>query len=123
MRNFYRYIPVIIVASIIFFFSSLEGSTVHSIGLQKNIYHVNGHFFLFLALGICAYKAVKDASNAIFWSFIYAITDEFHQLFTPGRAWQFSDLVVDLIGIVLGVLFVWSFQAYLPNKLKNWLLK
>ena len=36
-------------------------------------------------------------------SFIYAITDEIHQIFVPGRACQFQDMLVDLAGIVSGM--------------------
>ena len=36
-------------------------------------------------------------------SFIYAITDEIHQIFVPGRACQFQDMMVDLAGIISGM--------------------
>lgn len=36
-------------------------------------------------------------------SWAYAWTDEIHQIFVDGRAFQFSDLFVDLAGIILGV--------------------
>lgn len=42
---------------------------------------------------------------------IYGITDETHQLFVPGRAFQLSDLVMDAIGSMIGiaaVLFVYN---------------
>lgn len=35
-------------------------------------------------------------------SFFYAVTDEIHQLFVPGRAFQLVDLAVDLVGIIIG---------------------
>jgi len=34
----------------------------------------------------------------------YALLDEVHQLFVPGRTFQFFDLGLDICGIVLGVL-------------------
>ncbi len=37
-------------------------------------------------------------------SFAYAVTDEIHQIFVPGRAFQISDLAVDLSGIIIGTL-------------------
>jgi VanZ family protein len=36
-------------------------------------------------------------------SAVYALSDEIHQLFVPGRAFQLSDLALDLFGSVLGV--------------------
>lgn len=34
---------------------------------------------------------------------IYGISDEIHQLFVPGRAFQISDLMMDAIGSLLGI--------------------
>lgn len=34
---------------------------------------------------------------------LYAATDEFHQLFVPGRSGQFSDVVLDSFGVLTGV--------------------
>jgi VanZ family protein len=39
-------------------------------------------------------------------SVLYAVTDEWHQTFVPGRTGHVIDVVVDSIGIVLAVLFV-----------------
>lgn len=36
----------------------------------------------------------------------YAITDEVHQLFVPGRAGQVSDVVIDAVGVLIGVAVV-----------------
>ena len=32
----------------------------------------------------------------------YALSDEVHQIFVPGRAFQISDIAVDLIGCIIG---------------------
>lgn len=40
--------------------------------------------------------------HAVIISWVYAWTDETHQLFVEGRAFQISDLFVDLGGIILG---------------------
>lgn len=34
----------------------------------------------------------------------YAITDEIHQLFVPGRAFQLIDILVDSAGALIGVI-------------------
>lgn len=36
----------------------------------------------------------------------YAVTDEIHQLFVPGRAGRFSDVCIDTAGAALGLLFL-----------------
>ena len=39
-------------------------------------------------------------------SLSYSISDEIHQFFVPGRAYQFSDILCDTFGAVLGILAV-----------------
>ena len=34
--------------------------------------------------------------------FLYACSDEFHQMFVPGRAGQVADVLIDTLGVVLG---------------------
>jgi len=50
-----------------------------------------------------SYKSKFCPVIACVLSFIYAITDEIHQIFVPGRACQFQDMMVDLAGIVSGM--------------------
>lgn len=43
---------------------------------------------------------------AILSSFLYACTDEIHQLFVPGRSGQFTDVLVDTLGAFCGCLLL-----------------
>lgn len=48
---------------------------------------------------------------AILISFLYACTDEFHQVFVDGRAGRFTDILIDTLGATLGVtLYVLIFK-------------
>lgn len=47
---------------------------------------------------------------AFFTAAIYAASDEFHQLYVPGRAGRFSDVCIDALGAALGLLFVFALQ-------------
>lgn len=38
---------------------------------------------------------------------LYAVTDEIHQIFIPGRAFQISDIAIDTLGGVLGTIAFW----------------
>ncbi len=42
----------------------------------------------------------------VFFGFLCAIGDEFHQSFVPGRTAQWSDVVHDMQGVVLGVILI-----------------
>lgn len=39
---------------------------------------------------------------------LYSITDEIHQLFVPGRAGMIQDVIIDTLGVILGVALVWT---------------
>ena len=39
-------------------------------------------------------------------TFLYACTDEFHQLFVPGRAGRFTDVAIDTVGGIIMLLFI-----------------
>lgn len=44
---------------------------------------------------------------SILFSFLYAITDEIHQVFVPGRSAQFRDVLIDTLGASFGVLLTY----------------
>lgn len=62
----------------------------------------------YAALGFLMLNALRSFRQSfnpilsVLLSFFYAVTDEIHQLFVPGRAFQLVDLAVDLTGIILG---------------------
>lgn len=66
------------------------------------------HCCEYAALGFLMLNALRSFKQSLspilsaLLSFTYAITDEIHQLFIPGRAFQLVDLAVDLTGIILG---------------------
>ena len=62
-----------------------------------------------LYLGVCYNKKKKMKKLVIkplVWAVIYAATDEFHQLFVPGRSGQISDILLDGAGALSGILLV-----------------
>lgn len=46
----------------------------------------------------------------------YAATDEFHQLFVPGRSGQISDVILDSAGVALGVLVMIGLEKIYHGK-------
>lgn len=73
-----------------------------------------------LMLGIAVTLSInwKHLLEVVFVAVVYASTDEFHQLFVPGRSGRFIDVLIDGIGALIGVLIV--FLVYkLVCKIKN----
>ncbi len=71
-----------------------------------------GHFTIYLTLGFTCLGWVRRRMArgwlrlALAWGIgtLYACTDEFHQLFVPGRSGQWSDVLLDSQGCAVGVL-------------------
>lgn len=50
-------------------------------------------------------KKVRNKSILYSWLFgtLYAISDEIHQLFIPGRSCEFRDICIDSLGVLMGI--------------------
>ena len=49
---------------------------------------------------------------------LYSISDEIHQIFVPGRACRITDICIDSLGAIAGILLCLT-AVYLFNKLKR----
>lgn len=100
-----------VVAGNIDFVSSRDDFNLSSV---NNIVRKQAHFWLYFALGILVVSSlrrvgmtgVKGFMLSIVICVIYAVTDEWHQLFVPGRGGQVSDVVIDSSGAVAGIVFI-----------------
>ena len=67
------------------------------------------HILLFAILGVlaqlCAEKHLKKRKwiAAVLFCLLYAISDEVHQMFVPGRAGLVSDVLIDFAGSIAGI--------------------
>ncbi|HMC27935.1 MAG TPA: VanZ family protein [Verrucomicrobiae bacterium] len=51
----------------------------------------------------------SEAAIALAFSALYAISDEIHQAFVPGRQAQVSDVLIDTAGAAIGLVLLWMF--------------
>ncbi|MDD4756454.1 MAG: VanZ family protein [Prolixibacteraceae bacterium] len=71
----------------------------------------NAHFFAYLVLGILVLTALRrsgatgcrSVALALGICVLYAISDEVHQLFVPGRGGQVKDVIIDSAGAGVGI--------------------
>ena len=67
------------------------------------------HFTEFAVLGILVKSVYEDDHNKntiiypLVFSGLYAISDEIHQLFVPGRYCAFKDMCIDTAGALTGI--------------------
>jgi VanZ family protein len=88
------------------------------------------HFSEYALLGLlCAafastykIKGIFSVCYATAFSLLYAVTDEVHQIFVPGRGAQIIDVIVDTSGALCGALvleFILILVAEYKRKVKN----
>lgn len=71
------------------------------------------HLFIYFILGILIISLLREYKNidikliiwAIFLAFLYACSDEIHQLFVEGRSCEIKDVLIDTVGSFMGVSF------------------
>lgn len=124
MKNKHKLILVIIWMIFIFIMSSFNAvkSGEHSyyiasfiarllnikdILLVVMIIRKLAHFTEYLILGILVSNWLKDYQNNTHLNFVvctmYAISDEVHQLFVPGRSCEVRDMLIDVFGAIAGI--------------------
>jgi len=80
---------------------------------MNNFIRKTAHFAIYLVFGCLVFmlsECYADKKNAILIalavSLLYAISDEIHQLFVPGRAGQIKDVLLDFCGSILGIFII-----------------
>ena len=92
------------------------------IDIAEFIIRKSAHMFSYFILSILLFMAIYDnqknirkvALKALLFTFLYALSDEFHQLFINGRSGEFRDVMIDTIGGFIG-----STILYLYHRIKN----
>lgn len=80
---------------------------INNIELLSLIIRKLAHFTEYFILGILTYNMFdsynKKAYISIIICILYAISDEIHQIFVPGRSCQIMDITIDTLGSLLGI--------------------
>lgn len=84
------------------------------IGSFNHIVRKSAHFIAYMVLGVLALNALRRSKAYGYRSLalalalgicvIYAVSDEWHQLFIPGRVGQAKDVILDSAGAGVGIL-------------------
>ena len=91
-----------------------------NVSLVSLIVRKTAHFTEYFILGILSLNCYKDYCKnkriilfSIVFCILYAMLDEFHQTFIPGRVGTIKDVLIDSMGVLCGV------TAYYYLKLKK----
>ena len=67
---------------------------------------------IFLFMSVYEDNIKKAIIIAFLGTFLYACSDEFHQLFIPGRSGEFRDVMIDSTGGIIGIVFTTFIVKY-----------
>lgn len=83
-------------------FTSLNiGVDIRSFEYISFIIRKLAHMFIYFVLYFLVYNVVYQFNQkkcfvlSLFFCFLYAVSDEFHQLFVPNRSCQITDILID----------------------------
>ena len=107
------WLPVVVQMGLIFYFSSQPAG---SPALERFPTPPGfGHLVGYALLGFLLYRALYGsllgwnliaARNTFIIGVLYAVSDELHQLFVPGRHASVTDVGIDAAGILLALLVI-----------------
>ena len=92
----------------------LDGKTIEEQAIIETIIRKLAHFSLYAIGGIIIflhvnlYEITEKRKVITSWTIgtAYAITDEIHQLFVPGRSGEIRDVFIDSLGIIIGIIII-----------------
>lgn len=116
-KNFIKWLPVFLWAAVIFVLSSIEQVIVSEFliwdFIAKKIAHVSEFAILFALI----FRAIGGKWQLSFvLTMLYAVADEAHQSFVPGRTAALYDLGFDITGANIAAYLIWKFTPRRPNK-------
>lgn len=120
VARFLRYqAPAILWALLLFAASSIPSEEFPRLSIfsQDKLLHISAYF----GFGLVLYRAIMYQQRflwlkqhaklaVIVCAALYAVSDEFHQSFVPGRSMDHWDLVADVLGATILVLAVTVYQ-------------
>ncbi len=135
MHRARRFLPALFFMAVIFFFSSLPSNEVKVISdpftdiaprsIPMPASHTSiaidwlkvGHVIGYLGLGAALFYAFTAFSRFAGWysagaALLYAASDEFHQLFTPGRHAGLNDVLLDTTAACAAILAVLAIRHW-----------
>ncbi|HUV93679.1 MAG TPA: VanZ family protein [Anaerolineae bacterium] len=114
----FKWVPMISWMALIFWLSSQPKlpRPGPQIAISDELVAYAAHAFLFGVLALLVWRVLRDRPHpmlesaarppllgTILLSGLYAVTDEVHQLSTPGRQASFADWLADLVGILIAI--------------------
>lgn len=121
------WLPVILWAVVIFSFSAKPTTRTSEIYWQDFIVKKSAHVVEYVIFTVLFYRGLKNGGvekkeagvYSVILAILYAVSDEIHQSFTPGREPTVRDVFFDTSGSFLAVYIIWKYLPKAPKRLRN----
>lgn len=125
------WLPFLIWAVVIFSFSSKQVPSASEFFWKDFIVKKTAHIIEYAIMTALLYRGFLSAHidrkkagyYSIIFALVYGMTDEFHQLFTPGRTAKLRDVIIDTLGGTLSIYFIWYLLPKCPKRVIIFLRK
>ena len=105
---------------ITFWYEKLTNNKINKEIINKLVYPVrkSAHIIIYLILGLLFISLLYEFNittkimiiSSILFCFIYACSDEIHQLFIVGRSGEVKDIILDTIGSTIGIFVYYLYR-------------
>ena len=110
-----RSAPLLLWMGLIFYFSHQPKNSIPSYGSWDLLVKKGGHFAAYALLALLARWAGLRPWAALALAVVYAVGDEVHQLFIPGRNGQIADVLIDAAGAATALALLPWVRAQFPR--------
>ncbi|MEK7577171.1 MAG: VanZ family protein [Patescibacteria group bacterium] len=127
MKYFISWAPALVWMGVIFLLSTRQHVTVSDEYIWNFLFFKTLHVIEYGILFVLYVRAINltiviqpmHFFIAFLLTFLYAASDEFHQMFVPTRQGTIRDVIIDGIGAVSLWIFLYTFVPKAPKKLKK----
>jgi VanZ family protein len=96
-ERLFRWLPAVLIMAVIFGFSSIPSRDMPDLGLWNMLVQKGGHVLGYSFLSLSFWAGLRFDKRrwwlALLLTLLYAVTDEFHQVFVPGRHPSWVDVL------------------------------
>jgi VanZ family protein len=118
-----RWLPALSVMLLIFLFSAQPSAELPNFNWADKIVKKGGHMLGYAMLALSYWRALDFRKRNLWWAWavtlLYALTDEFHQSFVPGRHPSIWDvLIFDNLGALFSLWILNLYKAQRPDHIR-----
>lgn len=110
-----RWVPMLVWMVAIFFVSHQPSTDLPDFGLIDLLLKKAAHFLAYAILGGLGWWGARDSKRPFLTAFLiaclYAISDEYHQTYIPGRNGTPSDVLIDSLGAFVALLLIQKIKS------------